>query len=753
MGNALSTRHGVRETRGVRSPLRLTEPPVPPGYTGTRLTACNLCEAICGLELTITDGEVTAIRGNPRDPLSRGYICPKGVALADTYEDPDRLRRPLVRRGEDWIETDWDHALDLVADRLAETIAQHGRDSVGVYLGNPNVHALGSATHGVPFVKALGTRNRFSATTVDQAPAQLVAWQLFGHQLLIPVPDLDRTSYFLVLGANPMASNGSLMTAPDFPKRARAIQERGGRIVVLDPRRTETATIADEHHFVRPGSDVVVLLAMLHTLLREGLARPPAYVDGVDRLRHLVEPFTPGLAERISGLPAEDLQRFTREFCAADAAAAYGRVGVSTTGFGTLSHWAISCLNLLSGHIDRPGGVMFPDPAVDVRRFVGRGHFDRYRSRVRGLPEYAGELPAAAMREEMATPGERQIRAFVTVAGNPVLSTPDGRRLAEALDALDFMVAIDFYLNETTRHADVILPPTTALERDHYDLVFHALAIRNTARFSPAVFAKPADARHDWEIFRDLSLPLTDRLQRKASIKGRLVRRARVSTSPTAQLAVLLRLRRKVSLRHLRAHPEGVDLGPLRPMLPEQLRTADHRVDLAPDLLVGDLDRLRRWLDDQSDDRSDSQSEGVLVLIGRRHKQDNNSWFHNAPRLTRGKPRHQLLMHPNDLASRSIDDGSLVEVASRVGSVRVEVAATADIMPGVVSLPHGYGHQLDGTRMRNAAKVPGVSINDLTDPELLDVSGNAALNGVPVTVEAVAPGSPRRGGPGRPNRR
>jgi anaerobic selenocysteine-containing dehydrogenase len=267
------------------------------------------------------------------------------------------------------------------------------------------------------------------------------------------------------------------------------------------------------------------------------------------------------------------------------------------------------------------------------------------------------------------------------------------------------------------------------------------------------VFAKPADARHDWEIFRDLSLRLTDRLQRKASIKGRLVRRARVSTSPTAQLAVLLRLRRKVSLRHLRAHPEGVDLGPLRPMLPEQLRTADHRVDLAPDLLVGDLDRLRRWLDDQSDDRSDSQSEGVLVLIGRRHKQDNNSWFHNATRLTRGKPRHQLLMHPNDLASRSIDDGSLVEVASRVGSVRVEVAATADIMPGVVSLPHGYGHQRDGVRLGVAEGVPGVSINDLTDPELLDVSGNAALNGVPVTVEAVAPGSPRRGGPGRPNRR
>jgi anaerobic selenocysteine-containing dehydrogenase len=712
----------------MRSPLRLSAPPVPPGYSGTRLTACNLCEAICGLELTITDGSVTAIRGNPTDPFSRGYICPKGVALADVYDDPDRLRRPLVRRGDEWVETGWDDALDLVAARLAETIERHGADSVGVYLGNPNVHALASATHAIPFVRALGTRNRFSATSVDQAPAQLVAWQLFGHQLMIPVPDLDRTSYLLVFGANPMASNGSLMTAPDFPKRAKAIQERGGRIVVLDPRRTETAKIASEHHFVRPGSDVVVLLAMVRTLLEEGLARPPAYVDGVARLRELVEPFTSELAERVSGLAAEDLRRITREFCAADGAAAYGRVGVSTTGFGSLCHWAISCLNLLSGHADRPGGVMFPSPAVDVRRFAGRGHYDRYRSRVRGLPEYAGELPAATMREEIETGGEGQIRAFVTVAGNPVLSTPDGRRLGEALDSLDFMVAVDFYLNETTRHADVILPPTTALERDHYDLVFHALAIRNTARFSPAVFAKADDARHDWEIFRDLTLRLGRRLPGKSRLRTRLVRRARISTSPTAQLAALLRSGRQVSLRQLRAHPEGVDLGPLRPSLPEKLQTRDLRIDLVPSLLVGDLDRLRRWLEDRPDE--------ALVLIGRRHQQDNNSWFHNSTRLTRGKPRHQLLMHPGDLADRGIADGSLVDVASRVGSVRVEVAATDDIMPGVVSLPHGYGHQQDGTRLRHASKLPGVSINDLTDPELLDLSGNAALSGAPVTVAA-----------------
>ncbi len=720
----------MSNTRGVRSPLRLTEPPVPPGYTGTRLTACNLCEAICGLELTLTDGKVTGIRGNPDDPLSRGYICPKGTALADVYDDPDRLRTPVRRRGDDWEEIGWDEALDLVADGLARALNEHGRNAVGVYLGNPNAHALGSATHAVPFVKSLRTRNRFSASTVDQVPHQLVAWQMFGHQLLLPIPDLDRTSYLLVLGANPMASNGSLMTTPDFPKRARAIKERGGRIVVLDPRRTETAEIATEHVFVRPGGDVVVLLAMLRTVLAEGLARPPSYVDGIDELRRVVDDFTPALAEDVSGVPASTVERLARELCETRGAAAYGRLGVSATGFGSVSQWAINCLNLLAGDFDRPGGVMFPEPAVDVvgRRFVGTGHFDLYRSRVRGLPEYGGELPAACMREEIETPGDGQIRAFVSIAGNPVLSTPDGRRLGEAFESLDFMAAIDIYLNETTRHADVILPPTTALERDHYDLVFHGLAVRNTARFSSAVFAKPPDAMHDWQIYRELTERVSARLHRKPPLKARLRQRTRMRTSPTQQLALLLRTGRRTTLGELRAHPEGIDLGPLLPTMPGRLQTDDHRIRLVPPLVVDDLVRLRAWLDDRPDD--------ALVLIGRRHKQDNNSWFHNSTRLTRGRPRHHLLMHPDDLSERGIADGALVEVSSRVGTVRVEVAATDAMMRGVVSLPHGYGHQVDGTRMRNATKVAGVSINDLTDPALLDVSGNAALNGVPVTVAA-----------------
>jgi anaerobic selenocysteine-containing dehydrogenase len=706
----------------------------PPG-SSVKLGVCNLCEAICGLELTLSDGAVTAIRGNPSDPLSRGYICPKGVSLADVHTDPDRLRRPVRRVGEgadaEWVEIGWGEALDLVADGLARAVNEHGRNALGVYLGNPNAHSVGVATHGVAMVKMLRTRNRFSASSVDQIPHQLVAWQLYGHQLLLPIPDIDRTSYFLVLGANPMASNGSLMTVPDFPRRLRDLRARGGRMVVIDPRRTETAKVADEHHFIRPGSDAVVVLAMVRTLFEEGLTRPAPYVDRVGRVRELVDPFSPEVAEQVSGVPADVVVRLARELAAADGGAAYGRIGLSTTAFGSLAQWGVQCLNILTGHFDQPGGVLFTEPAIDfvARRFVGTGHYDLYRSRVRGAPEYGGELPSAVMREEIETPGPGQIRAMLTIAGNPVLSTPDGARLGEAFAGLDFMAAIDIYVNETTRHAHVILPPTTALERDHYDIVFHGLAVRNTARWTPAPLPKPPDARHDWEIFRDLALAVQRRLVERPGLATRLKQRARLAPSARQVIAGLLRLNGVVSMKQLLRHPEGVDLGPLRPTMPERLQTADHRIDLAPDLVVGDLPRLRAWVDERL--RSEP---GGLVLIGRRHQQDNNAWFHNIERVNRGRPRHQLLMHPDDLAERGIADGDLVTVSSRVGAVTVDVQATDDMMRGVVSLPHGYGHRVDGVRLRRATKVAGVSINDLTDPDLLDLSGNAALSGVPVTV-------------------
>ncbi|MGH3383618.1 MAG: molybdopterin-dependent oxidoreductase [Nocardioidaceae bacterium] len=697
-----------------------------------RLGVCNLCEAICGLEFTLDGDQIQSVRGNPVDPLSRGHICPKAVALQDIHADPDRLRRPVRRTSEGWVEVEWDEALDLVADRLAATQRAYGRDAVGVYLGNPNVHSLGAMTHGTHLVKMLRTRNRFSATSVDQLPHQLVAWLLYGHQLLVPVPDIDRTQYFLVFGANPMASNGSLMTVPDFPARLRELRGRGGSMVVFDPRRTETAKIADEHVFVRPGTDAAVLLAMLHTILAEGLDRIPQYAVRVDVVREAIADFTPERAAAVSGVAADTIRRVAREFAEAGAAACYGRVGVSTQRFGAVCQWAVQLLNLVTGNLDRPGGSMLTRPAVDVvgRGLLGRGHYARWRSRVRGLPEFAGELPAATMADEILTDGPGQVRAVLTVAGNPVLSTPDGARLGRALESLDFMAAVDFYVNETTRHADVILPPTSSLERDHYDLVFHLLAVRNTTRFVPALFAKQPGALHDWEIFREIGLRHARRTRAGGSLRRRLTSSARMRLSPTSIVDLLLASGwAHLSIRHLLRNPSGVDLGPLEPCLPRRLMTKDKRVDVAPALMLDDLDRVAEEL------LEGPAADSGLRLIGRRHQRDCNSWMHNTERLTRGRARHQLLMHPSDLADRGIEDGQVVRVEARVGRVEVEVQASEDMMRGVVSLPHGYGHQHDGVLLSVATAVDGVSVNDLTDPERLDdLSGNAVLNGVPVTV-------------------
>ena len=700
-----------------------------------RIGVCNLCEAICGLELTVEGRDVVSVRGNAADPLSRGHICPKGVAIADVYADPDRLRRPVRRvsgdGGTGWVEIGWDEAFDLVADNLARIVNEHGDDALGIYLGNPNAHSLGSMTHGTAMFKSFRTRNRFSATSVDQLPHQLVAHLMFGHQLFLPIPDIDRTSWFLVIGANPMASNGSLMTVPDFPNRVRELHARGGRMIVLDPRHTETARVADEHHFVRPGSDAFVLLAMLHVLTTGTTPAVASYVDGLATVVGLVADFSPERAEAMSGLPADEIRRLAHELRDADAGVVYSRIGVSAGPWGSVCQWAVNCLNVISGNLDRVGGAMFTTPAIDAvgTGLIGRGHHGAWRSRVRGLPETAGELPVSVLREEIETPGKGQVRAMLTVAGNPVLSTPDGTRLDSALTDLDFMAAVDIYVNETTRHADVILPPTTALERDHYDLVFHLLAVRDTSRFTPAVFEKEKDQRHDWEIFREITLRTTARLDRKPPLKKRLVQRARLTASPTFLIGQLLRRGDSgVTLTKLRQRPAGIDLGPLRGgQLPDRLPSKDKRIDLAPALIVEDVRRLAA---------AAVPGEGELVLIGRRHQRDCNSWMHNSERLTRGRPRHQLLMNPADLATRNLVDGSRVRVTSRVGSVEVEVAATDDLMPGVVSLPHGYGHARDGVLMTRSREVPGVSINDLTDPELLDVSGNAALNGVPVAVTA-----------------
>lgn len=703
--------------------------------TRTAYGTCALCEAMCGLEYTVGSAGVESVRGDKKDPLSRGHLCPKATALVDIANDPDRLRRPVRRTADGWVELEWNEAIDLVARRLSEIRDTRGRNAVGVYVGNPNVHSLGALTHGVPFLSMLRTRNRYSATSLDQLPHQLTNMLLFGHQLRQPITDIDHTQFFLVLGANPMASNGSMMTVPDFGRRVKQLQARGGRMVVIDPRRTETAAVADEHVFVRPGSDAFLLLSMIHVILGDGADRPAGYVDGVAEVRAAVADFTPEAVAEVTGVPAETVRRLARDLAAAESAAVYGRMGVSTQQFGTVCQWAIHVLDILTGNLDRVGGKLFTEPAVDLvrQKITGRGHFDLWRSRVRDLPEFSGELPTSTLVDEMTVDGPDRIRAMVVASGNPVLSAPGGRRLDDAFAGLDFMVSFDIYVNETSRHADVILPSTTALERDHYDLIFSSFAVRNVAKFSPAVLPKPDGMRHDWEIFRDLALryaALRRRSPRERLTRASVIREVRFRLSPARSLDVLLRRgRRGLSLRALRRAPHGVDLGPLRPRLPDALLTPNRRIDLAQPLVLDDVARVRAAL------AGNPAADGGLTLVGRRHLRSNNSWMHNAPRLVKGKPRHALLMHPDDLAPRRLTDGDAVEVRSDAGSVRTVVAASEDVMRGVVSMPHGFGHERDGVRLSVARSVIGPSVNDVTDPDRVEsVAGNAVLNGVPVTV-------------------
>jgi len=693
--------------------------------------ACHLCEAICGLTIatqTEADGstQILSIKGDAEDSFSRGHICPKAVALQDIQNDPDRLRQPMRRVGSEWQAIEWEEAFELVANRLADIQARHGQNAVATYHGNPSVHNYGLMTHSNYFLGLLKTRSRFSATSVDQLPHHLVSLQMYGHGFLLPICDIDHSDFMLILGGNPLASNGSIMTVPDVEKRLKAIQARGGKLVVVDPRRSETAAIADQHVFVRPGQDAALLFGLLNTLFEEGLTRTSHLpVAGLDAARQAIASFTAEAMSARCGVPAATIRQLARDFAAADKAVCYGRMGVSTQAFGTLCHWLIQLINLVTGNLDREGGALCTEAAIDLTTSSSGTHFDRWRSRVSGLPEYSGEFPVAALAEEMLTPGEGQIRALVTVAGNPVLSTPNGRQLERALDGLEFMLSIDFYINETTRYADLILPPTGPLEHDHYDSTFNSFAVRNVARFNEPVLVKPAGTLHDWEILVGLAKAFAAKLE--VELKPTM--------APAQMIDMGLRMGRygdksehQLSLAKLQELPHGIDLGALKPNLAERLRTPDKKVQAAPALLLNDLPRFAA---------QPVPGSGELLLIGRRHVRSNNSWMHNYHRLVKGKPRHQLLMHPDDLAARDLSDGQRVRISSRVGMIEVEVAVSTDMMPGVVSLPHGWGHKRPGVQLAIAGALAGASVNDLTDERALDaVSGNAALNGLPVEVVA-----------------
>ncbi len=688
--------------------------------------ACNLCEAICGLEIKIEGRKIISIRGDDADPFSRGHICPKAVALKDIHEDADRVRRPMRRTGTDWQEISWDEAFDSAADGLAKTMLAHGDNAVALYAGNPNVHNFGHLLNFPPLAKLIRSKNTFSASSVDQLPQQLVSYLMFGHQFLIPIPDIDHTDYFLILGANPIASNGSMMTVPDVGKRLKDIQARGGKVVVIDPRRTETAAVADEHYFIRPGADAALLAAILNTLREENLTPPPnaKRLNGFDAAITALKGLTAEAVADFVGINADVIRRIARDFAAAKRAVCYGRMGTTTQEFGTVNQWLIYMINIATGNLDRVGGALVTTPLMPITGTGTRaGGHARWRSRVRGLPETNGELPVAALAEEVLTPGDGQVHAVVTIADNPILSTPNGRQLDRACSQLDFMLAIDIFINETTRHATLILPPTSALNHDHFDSVFNAFGVRNTARFNRAIWPREADERYDWEIFEGVASRLATKLDRPYSPPPKVeeVVAAAITRSP---------FRQGITFESLHAAEHGLDLGPLVPSLFDRLETADKNINCAPPAILADLARLRMAIN--------TTTTPALTLIGRRHVRSNNSWMHNAHRLVKGKPRHHLLMHPDDMAARKISDGALVLVRSRVGEVQIVVAACLDLMPGVISIPHGFGHGRAGVHMQTAQQYAGVSANDLTDDQKLDeISGNAVLNGVPAEVFAI----------------
>ncbi|HTM20094.1 MAG TPA: molybdopterin-dependent oxidoreductase [Kofleriaceae bacterium] len=708
----------------------------------THFATCTLCEATCGVAVEVDGGRIQSIRGDEADPFSRGYICPKAAALQDLYEDPDRLRQPVIRRGRDWEPIGWDEAFDQVAHRLKLVQKAFGGDAVAVYQGNPTAHSLGLMTFGQLFMRRLGTRNLYSATSADQLPHMLSSLTMFGHQVLFPVPDIDRTDYFLVLGGNPLVSNGSVMTAPGMRRRLKELRERGGKLVVVDPRRSETAAVADRHLFIRPGSDAALLLAMLNVIFADGradLGHLAGHVDNDRPLRAACAEVPPERVAAVTGIAADDIRALAREFAAAPRAVCYGRVGACTQEFGGLTSWLINCLNLVTGHFDRAGGAMFATPPMDVANALHRvghsGGFARFRSRVSGLPEFGGELPVAALAEEIETPGAGQVRALITSAGNPVLSTPNGRRLEQALTGLEFMVSIDPYINETTRHAHIILPPTSPLERDHYDAGFQVVSVRNVAKWAAPVFPRGPEQRHDWEICIELMsrMETSERPWGRAAAKAMRAALLRVGVKGLIDAGLRLGPYKGLTLSRLQAQPHGVDLGPLQPRLPDYLYSRDKRIDLAPRIYQQDLPRLLAWI-------GRTRAADDLVLIGRRQLRSNNSWMHNAQRLMKdGAARCTLLVHPDDAARLRLQDGSRALARSRVGAVEVTVEVSDEIMPGVVSLPHGWGHSRPGTGQRLAAEHPGASLNDLTDEQHVDaLSGTCAFSGVPVTVTPLA---------------
>ncbi|WP_080597629.1 molybdopterin-dependent oxidoreductase [Rhodococcus rhodochrous] len=713
--------------------------------THTVARQCTLCEAHCGILVTVDGDRVTRIEGNPDDILSHGYICPKATALADLHHDPDRLRRPMRRVGDGFEEIGWDEAFALAGERLRAVRRQYGRDAIAMYLGNPAAHSS-SSVYGIALRIALLTRKFYTASSIDQFPQEFAAWKMFGSNVLMPIADVDRTDRWLIFGANPAVSNGSITTMPDARGRIAAIRRRGGSVVVVDPRRTETARLADEHVAVRPGGDPYLLLGMLHTILTDGTRPAPGSVPlaGVDELAELVASCSPEAMAPRAGVDADTIRRLAREHVAARSAIAYARIGVCHQVTGTLTHWLVNTLNAVTGNLDRPGGQMFATPPIDAVRLVRRlgSGYGQWTNRTGEHKSFRSELPVVGLADEMLGDGTGSggpVRALVTYAGNPVLSTPQGGRLDEALESLDFFVAVDMYVTETSRHADLILPPVSHLEREEFDFLFPVFSVRNNARFNARVFEPAADALEDWQIMSRLILEVVP-----VPVRSRVTRPLRALVdrlSPvrlgalgvlTGPHGVLRRGRRGLTLGRIRRTPGGIDLGPLEPRLRSLVATRDRRVQVAPPEFLAEARRLLA-----EDEKAVRDTEFDLRLIGRRHLRSNNSWLHNIPTMVKGRDRCTVLMHPDDAAARSLVHGQQVTVRSRIGSIVVPVEVSDEIRPGTVAIPHGWGHGEKGVGWSTAAAHPGANVNLLHDPAVIDTfTGTAAVNATMVHVSA-----------------
>ncbi len=730
---------------------------------------CPFCEATCGLSVEVGDKSIISVRGDKNDPFSRGYICPKAHGLKEIYDDPDRLRRPVRRTANGWEQISWEHAYEEVTTRLLEIRERHGNNAVGAYLGNPIVHDFGFMYF--PFLaRTLNSRSIFNASAIDTLPKEVTTGLMFGGPFpaTIPVPDIDRTDYLLIIGANPMISHGSLMTMPDAPGRLNAVLERGGRIVVIDPRRTETAKLASEHHFIRPGADAAFLLAMVHTLFEENLVSLGAaegLTAGLGRVESIARDFAPETVASFCGIAAENIRRIAHEFAAAPSAVCYGRLGTCVQEFGTLASWGCDLLNILTGNLDRAGGAMFTTSAVTLAGLSKGKPFEhaRWKSRVSGQPECGGLLPSSTMAEEILTPGKDQVRAMILLMTNPLRSAANSHQLERAFKQLDFLVAVDFYINETTRYANVILPTPSPAEQPHYEYGLYHLTVRNVAKWSFAAVPHDEATPEAWEVLLNIGARLMGMVDAStkqiddalfAQLAGTLVKRnaqwpgltmAEVNEKlgdtfgPSRTIDFLLRIGaygdgfgrnpEGLSLAKLRATEHGIDLGPLQPRLAEIINTPSGKIELAPPTMVNDIARMRARM---------TNRDGEMLLIGRRNLRTSNSFMHNLPALVKGRDVCTLHISPSDAARVGVADGGAARITSRVGSIVAPVEVSDDLMPGVVSLPHGWGHNADASQISVAKKHPGVNANQLTDDRAYDsASGTAVLFGTPVKIEPV----------------